>query len=892
MRIDLPGTVRERTPFIGRLRERKRLLEDLKSSAGLITITGPSGIGKTRLARQVASELAGSFQAQGGAWFCNLGAARTVADVEEIIARAIGAPRQEGEAIVRALARRGKTLLVLDNIERVALQIGEVVGTWLERCVDLQMLATTIVPMGIVGEINFELGPLKAADAIQLYEERAHRAWSGREASAADRAAIEELVGKLDRIPLAIELAAARIKVLPPQILLARFSEHLELLRSDSPGRHGSLLEALSLTWSLLPPDEQELLSKLSVFQGGFTAAAAVALFDEAMDEREMLDHIDGLRRKALLYIEEGDSSRFTLVESIREYANRKLIEFEAAGKTQLRHANYFVDRGEREVERLELKDFPQALGWLQGERENLTTILYTYAERDPPLAARAGHVLFSLLSVEGTPTSTLQIMETTLAAARRIEEPLPISRALGRYAMALAQQSRNAEAIKIVFEALEIVQQSGHREEEGLHFVRLASIYITLGDVDQASTFLEDALRISRSVGAPLLEAKALTHLAGVALARQDTDKAEELYHRTAALVTEHGYYRIEVLLTNLMAIVKFNQGSFREARRMFQTLLAHARAIGNRMGEAIALLNLGSLELAAGVLDQAAGWSLEARAHFQEISERRGEGAALSTLGVIALEKNELALAEERLAESVGILEEYGDRINRALILPFVAVIEARAGRLFEARRSMDDARTFFMEAGDTASLELVELLEGALELAEARGLDRVQSEEVGALVESARARLDTAKKIKVYRCGTMYQAVRILEKDLDHWAAGSREASAPAPSKSLRIGPNATWFELPGGGRVDLRRRMALRRMLDHLTERRLNAPGEGSLARDLFEVGWPGINIDQEAAIRRVYLGIWNLRDLGLSGMLLNQTDGYLLDPAVPLLRGRE
>ena len=892
MQIVASTAIRDRTPYIGRVRERSLLAEELEAGSALLTLTGPSGIGKTRLARQLLAEVAQCYSDEGGAWFCSLIACQSSADAEAVVARTLGVPQQEGEELARALANRGRMLLVLDNLDSVAAEVGPLLGSWLDRCPQLQLVTTSIVPIEVDGEVRIELGPLEASDAIALYLERAHRAWAGRSFPEAERSAVEELVGRLDRIPLAIELAAARIRVLPPRALLSRFGERFELLRSSSTkGRHGSLVEALTLTWELLPKREQAILARASVFEGGFTYDAATAILDEDAELAEMLDVLDGLRSKALLQFEETDPPRFSLFESVREFARRELAQSGLEAETVRRHAAYFVELGEKHARDFEGPKVLSAISWLKAERENLITAHLRNREANPSLSARAGIVLAPILSLEGHSPTELKLLEGTLRAARASKEPKLLTKALEYWSYAIVPHGRVDEALAAVDEGLALADRVGDREAEGHLLVCSASVRLRLGELDIVIEQLDRAIAISREEGLPYLEGAALMTRAS-ATARFDQPLAEKFFTEALAILRHHEFLRQEAIALNWAAGTWTTQGRFREARRALHDALATFRRMGNRFLEAGALMSLGGVALAAGILDESEAHSLESLALQREIGNLRGEGLVCGNLGFVALERGDLALAERRLVDAVGILKETGDRHYHAAVLPFLAVLEARVGRSTEARQSLAEARAYFEGVGDRASVFVTELLEGSVELAEARSLPVTRLQEAEALVARARARLEEATPARLGTADCRFEAVRLLEQDLERWRAGSREIAVDVSNEGLKISAEAGWFETPDGRRVDMRRRVAIRRILAALAEQRLDAPGEGLTPFQLFEIGWPGEQLHPEGATRRVYLGIWTLRDLGLGEVLLNQTDGYLLDPNVPLHRPKD
>jgi len=884
---------RDRTPFIGREREIGLLLDELGRGTGLITLCGPSGMGKTRLVLQVQSEVAKTAASDGRTRFCNLAAAQETADVEGVVAHVLGIPGQSGKDLARALSRRGDLLLVLDNLDDVADRIGELLGRWIDSCPQLQILATSIVPLGLDGEISFDLGPLDLVDATALYLERARRAWPARSFSAEEEPTIRELVGRLDRIPLAIELAAARVQVCPPRALLSQLDERFELLRSEGKGRHGSLLEALTLTWGYLSAQEKAALARASIFEGGFTYEAACQVLGDDAAGVGTLELLSDLRSKALLQIEESSPPRFSLFESIKDFAAKELLRTGDHQETLRRHAAYFVEHGAAQAADLDGPRAMEASAWLHVESENLLAVLHRNLLTSPLVAANAGLAISALaLANEGYVPSTFHLVETTLDAARRSGDPVLLARALGNHAKTI-MDVREDEALAELEEGLALARAAAAPAVEGELLIRLALSSWARRDLEQTSTLIDRAVAIGREERVPQIEARALLGRAAIAREAGAFDEVEQTNTRILAILRRHGFLRFEALALVWMGSFWIWQGRFRAARRALHDAVEKCRTqLVDRLAEANALTNLGALELAAGNLEEARRRSLEALAIQRELGNRSGEGLALGNLGNIALESDDLKLAEEYLVESISLHEEASSRRYQAAVLPFLAVVEMRMGRAMEARRSLDEALAFFREIDDQPSLAAAELLEGALELEEARRLPPTRIDETEPLVRHARQRLEAARRQGVELKGAMFEAIRLLEKDLKNWEAGSRESEEKRQVEGLRVGPKAEWFQLPGQERVELRRRVALRRLLDALATRRLTAPGIAFSPHELFERGWPNVKIQPESAMSRLYLAVWKLRALGLTHVLLNQTDGYLLDPEVPLLRPSE
>lgn len=293
------------------------------------------------------------------------------------------------------------------------------------------------------------------------------------------------------------------------------------------------------------------------------------------------------------------------------------------------------------------------------------------------------------------------------------------------------------------------------------------------------------------------------------------------------------------------------------------------------------------GGIELLAGLPDEAEVHTRDAFFLSPGGGFKTFEAQGVVTLGLIALEREEFGLARQRLGEAVAMHGRASDRgrMNRALV--YLAAADAAAGFLAEARRNLDEARTFFLQVDDPLSLEAVEACEGLLDLASGRQLVASgKTAEAQAARARAQARL-TAAAASGGRDVRLLAAIRrFLERALEErgWDPAVRGLGA------LVVGPAASWFELQGSrDRIDLRRRHAMRRILDLLITRRLDSPGVVTSADELFAVGWQGETAAQEAATRRVYTAIWALRSLGLAELIVREGDGYLIDPSFTVAR---
>lgn len=338
------------TSFVGRDAELDSVSATLSRSR-LVTLTGPGGAGKTRLSLEIAAREAPS----GGAWFADLSAVRDPAQVEEVVATAAGAREEPGRPLAQTLVERFRAepaLVVVDNCEQVLDPVATLVRTLLSGCPDLKVVATSREPLSVAGERVWPVRQLLADDALRLFEERAAAARPDFRLDASNRATVDRICERLDRIPLAIELAAARTRVLAPAQILVRLQDRFRLLssadRSADP-RQQTLRAAIDWSYTLLEAEERAFFESLSVFSGSFDLEAAEAIAGAAeVDALDALELLARLVDKSLVVtLEAGDSSRYRMLETLQEYAAERLREA-GTDAVERAHLDYFLAWVER----------------------------------------------------------------------------------------------------------------------------------------------------------------------------------------------------------------------------------------------------------------------------------------------------------------------------------------------------------------------------------------------------------------------------------------------------------------------------------------------------------------------------------------------------------------
>jgi predicted ATPase len=520
--------------FVGREREVEEVASLLRGGARLLTLTGPGGSGKTRLALEAAAELVPEFR--NGVFWVGLASLRDPGLVIDTIARTLGAK----DGLAEHIAER-ELLVLLDNLEQVVEAAPEL-ARLVEACANLRLLTTSRELLRVRGEVDYAVPALAEPDAVELFSTR-----SGLHADDA----IAVLCQRLDNLPLAVELAAARTSVLSPAQIVERLSKRLDLLKGgrDAEARQQTLRATIDWSHELLDEDEKRLFARLAVFAGGWTVEAA-----EQVAEAH-LDTLQSLVEKSLL---RHTDERFWTLETIREYAAERLEESTEAEEVGRRHAEYFLALGEEAHPHLHGGSPGEWLERLEREHDNLRAALdrleaSAETERVLRLAgaleefwAVKGHLaegrrrIESALSADERPTAAraralngaadLATASGDPATARlRAEEALALYRALGSSrgtadALTLLGIAANNEgdfvrARELLEESIRLFRDLGdeHYTLEATRF--LAWTYGELGDSDRAQELLEDNLRLGRALGDRHIEATSLEQLSGYAV-------------------------------------------------------------------------------------------------------------------------------------------------------------------------------------------------------------------------------------------------------------------------------------------------------------------------------------------------------------------------------------
>jgi predicted ATPase len=924
----------ERTRFVGREAELSRLEALLGEGERLVTLVGPGGSGKTRLARRLGARLLVESAAPiGSVWFVDLAEARSLDELLAVLGDVLEVPldRESGvedscERMAHALSARQPMVLILDNFEQLVELAPATIGLFRARAPGVVFVVTSRVRLGLEGEAQVELGPLDESDALALFEDRARRVFPSFQRGH-DEPALRELVARLDHSPLAIELAAARVKVLPPRALLTRLSARLDLLRSthrDALPRHATLRSALDGSWDLLETIDRAALAACSVFHGTFTLEAAEAVVRPTDDVRaRVVDSLESLVEQSLVLrhdaSEDDPQGRFRLSETVREYASEKLRELgeDAQLEAETRHADHYLAQAEASasaafapwggvVERPALR-----------ELDNLMAVARR-GSRGPALTlARAGLVLDAMLRARGPGDALRGVLHDALAVADQLPPQLVARlwaasadgrRLHGQLAEARAELARaesaaaasgpfEAALASIVLSELELDEGnfeaaraaaerafalSGSADDPRLVTVALhalARFHVDADELARARARCDEALPLARSLRLPLVESR-IEKLLGVVAARgADLASAERHYRAAIAIASALSDAYLELTASMNLADVCARRGDHEEALAGFRDGIARAAGFGFRRALGVGLGHVGLILHERESFEASRESHAEGNAIHREMGNQRSLAFGLEAAGLLGLEERRLDDAEEALSRSLEIARASG-------LAAVVAASGACLASVFADRRDFERAHALLGEATLAARatnrpepLGLVALHEARVWALEARASASARDE----LRASARARYEASSDVATHsvRCRIVR---RLLLRALD---ADALEAppSSTTLTGALLVAADGRWFRRAGGDQVDLATRKSLRLLLLRLTTLRIERPGVALTLEALFEAGWPGERITQSAAFRRVYTAIGTLRDLGLRDVLIRRDDGYLLSPKI-------
>lgn len=661
----------EPTSLVGRAQEAAAVRELLlRSDARLVTLIGPGGTGKTRLSLQVAADLLDHFEH--GAYFVALAAVTDADRVPSTIAQTLNISEQGSKPLLHTLKdyfRDKQMLLVLDNFEQVTTAAPLVVEL-LDAAPKLRILVSSRAALRVYGEKEFLVPPLRLPElsqlpsleqltqyeAVQLFIERAQDVKPDFLVTNENAPAVAEICHRLDGLPLAIELAATRIRLLPPSALLARLSSRLKLLTSGArnlPTRQQTLRGAIDWSYNLLDAGEQRLFRRLGIFVGGCTLEAAEAVCNADGDLAvDLLDGIESLVEKSLLRQIETASGepRFIMLQTIWEYAAEQLAESDEAAAVERHHTSFFLTLAEAADPQLK---GPQQVEWLERletEHDNLRAALRRARENgDAETSLRLssalawfwrlrGHLSEGSAWLEGALALTngsehgsawLGSMLSGLATLTMLQGQLPAARRYVQQSRVLFQVTKDIHGLAFALRTLGLInlfqgdtpaanaaleesftlyQMSGDTWGVGMSLMILGMGALKQGDYATARARFEESLTRFRQAGDPWFTAVLLNNLGDLARMEGDNGRATILYDESLALFRKTGSKRDIAASLHNLAYVAHNQNDHQRAAQLFEESLARQQELGNQEGVTECLAGFARLAATHGKLGAAA--------------------------------------------------------------------------------------------------------------------------------------------------------------------------------------------------------------------------------------------------------------------------------------------
>lgn len=623
----------------------------------LVTLTGPAGSGKTRLAVEVAA--AAGRRYRDGVWFVPLATLRDPRQVPSAVAAAlrIESGADEAAAELEESLRNRRLMLVLDNFEHL-LDAAPRLGDWLASAPGLTLLVTSRAPLGLTGEFEYPVLPLAAERAVELFVERARAVNPGFVLTDENALPVAEVCRRLDGLPLSIELAATRTRLLPPSELLARLGSRLDLLHTGprgAPERHRGLRATLAWSHQLLSPPASRVFARLGVFVGGCTLEAAEPICGR--DGDDVLDSLEELVEHSLVQVAEGQPPRFSMLETMREYACELLAASpEEEAEAGRRHAEFFVALAERAVpeyagpnqaawhRRIELEhdNFRAALGWsLDGG--------------DAAVGLRLATALARFWDVHGHYAEGLRWLSTALEITPA--EPSRVrAHALLRRASLLNRQRRYAEARASAELCLKVARELGDAGTVRDAILRLGEILAGSGQHAAAEAVFSESVALARAAGDDGTVVAASIDTAYVALVDGNAARAREVLEDVEPLCRRLDNRRLTAILLSNLGFALLAAGERDMAAERLREGLAIAFDIGHRGEMAYCLIGLAAAAVGDGAYERAA------RLLGAVAALREAIGIALETIEEERYETTVERVASELGAESYTALLEEG--------------------------------------------------------------------------------------------------------------------------------------------------------------------------------------------------------------------------------------
>jgi len=865
------------TAFVGRTQELETIHTRFSSGQRLITILGPGGAGKTRLASEYGRQFESDYP--GGVWFFELTPFRNGMEALEaarIEFNILDSGGQALKAIATQIETDGPALFIVDNLEHLAEDFAASVSSFMKLSPNTQIIATSREPLHVIGEYQIRLGALLPDDAVQLFSIRAASHVPDFRLDTASTGAVLELADRVDYLPLAIELAASRVSLLSPANLVERLTHRMSALKSrerDRPERHQTIAATIEWSWELLTPELQEALLDLSPMQSSFTLAEA-----EAILVGDALELISSLLDYSML--ERVGEDRFRVLGTVKGFAHVRLMDSERGHEVVNRYASYYSEcvlskgrqaavgkraflgnlraaaRNEMVLDALRARSCV-ACAWILNESDGVSSILDSLEQVsrmkdiEPELVAEA--LLFR--AIHFYEERRLDLSKELALAAKEATTDLNLRlRAESVFSLAVAASGALPEALRRLEEAL---VQAKDAEPHVQMIIRgnLSMVAFSTGEMQRGTDLLAENLLQAETLKDPGIRARTLTNLGVASVAQGRDDEARRYFRDAARLLEELGDIKFQAVALAALADLERHAGNAETAIPLYARALELSRSGHLTHIELRALAGRASLYIDA----EDRGYLVQALERVEDESETVDAQTIRTQLFLFDL-----------WFENDPLARHQGRQILELKTLPnaWKAVIAATMGISYAIRQDVEaSAKNFALATSLQEGTFDAAYVSAAIQLA--RCLSDSGATSPMPAIEALN--LTSPAELAIW---PRQEVVRVLRELARRYAP---QSAKPV----LRITADGRKFIAPGESEViDFTRRGALRMILVGLAELRRDHAGTGISLDEVLEMGWPGEHVTPEAAASRVYTAIRTLRGFGLDDYLLTTDQGYL------------
>ena len=745
------------TSFIGREKEIKDVKDNLKQNR-LLTLTGTGGAGKSRLALQTAADVIDEYE--NGVWFAELAAVSDPEFLTAAINNSLGIkeePKKTPEETLVDHLKDKEILIILDNCEHLINACADLTERLLSSCPKLKIIATSREALNCSGEQIFKIPALTHPDpnsgdtpeqltqyeSVRLFIERALSVNPKFRVTNENAPALAGVCSRLDGIPLAIELAAARTKILSVEKIHERLDDRFSLLtggkRTALP-RQQTLRALIDWSYDLLAEEERILWSRLSVFSGGCTLEAAEEICsDESIERHEILDLLSQLTEKSVIIYDES-KERYRMLESIKQYGIEKLPNKD---EIFLRHLNFFLEISQKAEPNMRTKNAKIWLGIIEADHNNFLSAIDWSANNNN--SEKGGHVAVGLGEFWGTAghySTGIRLIENILKtsgnldksvkskllaligslkmdqgdyeqAKKYTEESLDIRKEVGdNYGIVVSvnnlgcisfHQGDYDRAKKYFGESLAINKEIGDKKVIAASMANLGNISYYQGDYEQAKEYYKDCLAISKEIGDKKLISISFNSLGSISYVLGDSEQAKEYYEESLSIRKEFGDRKGMADSINNLGYIANYQGDYEQARKYFNESMDISKEIGNKTGIATSMDNMGNTSYTLGDYEQAEKYYKECLSIYESIGDRKGMADSMNNLGGVIYAQGDNEQAKTYFEESLAIKKEFGDRKGMADSMNNLGRLARHRGDYIQARKYHEGSLVFKKEIGD---------------------------------------------------------------------------------------------------------------------------------------------------------------------------------------------